>query len=152
MGERWQATQKRVFELWHRFRGGGCTRTELSDLMLPHIEALDALLAEGTRASDARLARFCDRWWDRFPLLWLFVSIEGVEPTNNHAERVQRRAVLWRRKSFGCQSAGGCRFVERVLTAVQTLRLQRRNALEFLGQTIAAHRHGRPTPSLCPVG
>jgi len=65
-------------------------------------------------------------------------ALEGVEPTNNHAERVQRRAVIWRKKSFGCQSPVGCRFVERILMVVQTLRLQNRNTLELLGQTIAA--------------
>ena len=80
--------------------------------------------------------------------MWLFVSVEGVEPTNNHAERVQRRAVLWRRKSFGCQSAGGCRFVERILTVIQTLRLHNRNALDYLGQAIAHHRQGQPGPML----
>ena len=152
LGERWQAVQKEVFELWHRFRGGGCTRVELTDRMVPHIESLGELLGVGVRSRDARLSGHCDRLLERYPLLWLFVSVAGVEPTNNHAERVQRRAVLWRRKSFGCQSPSGCRFVERILSVVQTLRLQKRNALEFLGQTIAAHRRGLPTPSLCPTG
>ena len=87
-----------------------------------------------------------------YPALWLFALEEGVAPTNNHAERVQRRAVLWRRKSFGCQSPAGCRFVERILTVVQTLRLQSRNTLEFLGQTIAAHRFGSTQPTLCQIG
>ena len=80
---------------------------------------------------------------------WLFTSAEGVEPTNNHAERVQRRAVLWRRKSFGCASGAGCRFVEQILTVVGTLRRQGRNALEFLSGSIAAHRLGAAGPRLC---
>ncbi len=87
LGERWQAVQKSVFELWHLFRGGGCTR-----------------------------------------------------------------AVLWRRKSFGCNSATGCRFAERIVTVIQTLRLQKRNALEFLGQTLKAHRDGGAKPKLCTAG
>ena len=152
LGERWQATQKRVFELWHLFRGGGMTRTELDRRMLPHIESLAKLLEEGLKSRDTVLSRFCGRLLDRYPMLWLFMSVAGVEPTNNHAERVQRRAVLWRRKSFGCQSPGGCRFVERILTVVQTLRLQNRNTLEFLGQTLQAYRDGRATPRLCPAG
>ena len=89
---------------------------------------------------------------ERYPLLWVFVTAEGVDPTNNHAERVQRRAVLWRRKSFGCQSANGCRFVERVLTVIQTLRLHNGNALEYLGQAIAHHRQGLTAPSLQGIG
>ena len=56
---------------------------------------------------------------------------------------------MWRKKSFGCQSQRGCRFVERILTVVQTLRLQGRNALEFLAETMAAHRRGSEVPKLC---
>lgn len=152
LGERWQATQKEVFELWHLFRGGGCTRKDLQTRMMPHVETLGDLLLEGLGQRDSVLTRYCERLMERYPMLWLFTELDGVEPTNNHAERVQRRAVLWRRKSFGCQSKKGCRFVERILTVVQTLRLQNRNTLEFLGQTIAAHRGGLPTPKLCATG
>ena len=63
--------------------------------------------------------------------LWTFVETEGVEPTNNHGERVLRRAVLWRRRSFGCHSAAGCRFAERILTVATTLRLQRSKRREL---------------------
>ena len=152
LGEQWLATQKAVFELWHVFRGGGCTREELNDRMLPHAEALGELLHAGMRSGDGVLSRRCGRLLDRYPLLWLFVTVEGVEPTNNHGERVQRRAVIWRRRSFGTQSAAGSRFVERILTAVETLRLQKRNVLEFLSETIAATREGRPGPTLCAMG
>jgi len=152
LGERWSAAQKSVFELWHVFRGGGCTRSDLNDRMIPHIEAMSELLHAGTRSRDAVLSRRCGRLLDRYPLLWLFVTVEGVEPTNNHGERVQRRAVLWRRRSFGCASAAGCRYVERILTTVETLRLQKRNVLEFLSDTIAAARERRPGPALAPTG
>jgi transposase len=56
--------------------------------------------------------------------------------------------VLWRRRSFGCAGVSGCRFVERVLTVVQTCRLRGTNALEFLSQAVTHHRHGQPCPSL----
>jgi transposase len=56
--------------------------------------------------------------------VWRFVVTEGIEPTNNRADRLLGRGVQWRKKAFGCHSAEGCRFVERILTAVQTLRLQ----------------------------
>ena len=62
-----------------------------------------------------------------------------------------RRGVLWRKISFGCHSVQGCRFVERMLTAVQTLRLQNRNALHFLVEAIQNHRVGSPIPSLVAV-
>jgi len=149
LGERWLAEQKTVFELWHRFKAGQCTRTELQERLTEPIEALGDLLSEGIGSRDASLSGYCQRLLDRYPMYWLFASAEGVEPTNNHAERVQRRAVLWRKKSFGCQSQTGCRFVERILTVVQTLRLQKRNALEFLSGCIAAHRGGSAGPKLC---
>ena len=149
LGERWLAEEKKVFELWHLFKGGGITREVLQERMTAHIDELGDLLSEGAGSSDASLSNYCQRLLDKYAMYWLFTSAEGVEPTNNHAERVQRRAVLWRKKSFGCASQGGCRFVERILTVVQTLRLQARNALEFLAETLAAHRLGSVPPKLC---
>lgn len=83
--------------------------------------------------------------------LWTFVAVEGVEPTNNDAERPLRRPVLWRRRSFGTQSAAGSRFVERVLTAVTTLRQQKWDVLDYLTEACAAAVQDKPPPSLLPV-
>jgi transposase len=46
-------------------------------------------------------------------VLWLFVHVEGIEPTNNAAERALRPAVIWRRTSLGTQSTQGSQFVAR---------------------------------------
>jgi transposase len=73
-----------------------------------------------------------------------------VEPTNNSAERPLRRAVLWRRRSFGTQSTQGSQFVERILTTVTTLRQQHRAVLEYLTTACAAALRGDKTPSLLP--
>jgi transposase len=142
------SVQRRVFELWHLFRGGGRSRHQLDDGVAPlALELLD-LLHAGRRCRDRRTRRFHDRLLRVYAALWTFVVVEGVEPTNNHVERVQRRAVLWRRRSFGCHSAAGCRYVERMLTVVQTLRLQGRSVLRFLHESIASHRLGRSGPRL----
>ncbi len=111
------------------------------------MELLEVLRA-GLRCREPKTKRFCTRLLTVYPALWAFVVIDGVEPTNNHAERVQRRAVLWRRRSFGCQSAAGCRFVERILTVVQSLGLQGRSVLRFLYRAIDAHRSGLHGPAL----
>lgn len=148
IGEASLDVQRRVFELWHLFRGGGCTRAQLDERMVPLSLELLEVLRQGARCRDARTKRFCERLWKVYPALWTFVEQEGVEPTNNHAERVQRRAVLWRRRSFGCQSTNGCRFVERILTVVQTLRLQNRSVVEFLREAIVAARSRRASPRL----
>jgi transposase len=85
------------------------------------------------------------------PAVWRFVVTEEIEPTNNHAERLLRRGVLWRRNAFGCHSAAGFRFVERMLTVVQTRRLQGRSVLRYLYEALVAHRDGLPAPSLLSV-
>jgi hypothetical protein len=72
---------------------------------------------------------------------WLFVRVEGIEPTNNAAERALRPAVIWRRTSLSTQSAEGSQFVARMLTIVLTLRAQQRNVLTYL--TPPVRRHGK---------
>ena len=76
--------------------------------------------------------------------------MEGLEPTNNAAERAIRPAVLWRRPSFGSQSEAGSIFVARMLTVVTSLRSQNRNVLEFMTEAIRASRRGSGSPSLLP--
>jgi transposase len=119
-----------VFHLWHLFRGGSGTRPQLRQQMGPLQNRLQRALLEGAMlGDDAKVATFCENVLALEAALWTFVDSEGVEPTNNHIERLLRRAVLWRKRSFGSQSAAGCRFVERLLTVVQTLRLQQRPVL-----------------------
>jgi len=109
-------------------------------------------LGEGTSCADSKTATFCANLLALEPALWTFLYEEGVEPTNNHGERVLRTGVLWRKNSFGCHSAEGCRFVERILTVVQTLRLQKRPVLDYLAEAVSAHRYGFPSPKLLPEG
>jgi transposase len=141
---------RRVFKAWHRFRGGGEaeSRDELVQRFLPIIREFDRLLERGCRCADPAVATFCENLMSLGEALWMFVAEENVEPTNNHAERVLRQGVLWRKTSFGCASERGCRFVERLLSVVQTLRLQRRPVLTFLVQSLTAHRAQQPQPAL----
>jgi transposase len=152
IGQACLEVHRRVFELWHRYRGGGLSYRQLDEAMAPLMLALHEILTAGGRSRDRKLARHCARVLEVSPALWAFLVCAGVEPTNNHAERVLRRAVLWRRRSFGCQSADGCRFVERMLTVVQSLRLQKRSVLDFLHETLCAHRSGSQTPGLVLEG
>jgi hypothetical protein len=98
-----------------------------------------------------KAARFCRNLLAVYPALWTFARVEGVEPTNNRAERTLRPAVLWRKISLGNPSEAGCRFAERILTTVQTLRLQKRHVLTYLRQAVIAHRAGQPAPALIAV-
>lgn len=45
------------------------------------------------------VARFAARLLREMNSLWLFLEKNGVSPTNNHAERMLRFAVCWRKRS-----------------------------------------------------
>jgi transposase len=83
-----------------------------------------------------------------WPALWTFAARRGVEPTNNHAERALRGAVIYRKLSLGSQSEQGERRIERLLSASTTCRLQRRSLFEYLSHTLAAHARQDPAPQL----
>ena len=70
--------------------------------------------------------------------LWIFLDENGVEPTNNRAERALRFAVIWRKRSYGTQSEKGDRWVERILTIKETCRLRSVSTFQILSQTIDA--------------
>lgn len=137
-----------VFTLWWEYREGLIDRPSLGTQLEPPIEELRAALERGSGCADPKVMAFCDNLLTLYPALWLFAGVEGVEPTNNHAERILRLGVLWRKNAFGCHSESGCRFVERILTVVQTLRLQKRSVLNFLEESVIAHRSGTPSPAL----
>jgi transposase len=147
-GEKGLATVGILFPWWHACRGGTSSRAELRFELEPVRQTMRDWLGDGARCRDLKVARFCARLLELEPALGTFVEEEGVEPTNNQAERVSRRAVLWRKRSFGGSSASGCRFVERLRTVVQTLRLQKRSVLEYLTEAVTAYRHGLPAPKL----
>ncbi len=136
---------------WHRVRDGTLSREDFQKKMRAVRRTVGELLRLGQQCGVRKVAGMCREILALEPAMWTFVEQPGVEPTNNAAERALRRAVIWRKVSFGTDSVRGSRFVERILTTVTTLRMQRRNVLDFLAQTIAAHRRGLPTPSLLPV-
>lgn len=137
-----------LFDAWHLFRGGTRSRRWLQKKIAGQRRKLRKILKRGSRSSDLTAVRFCRRILKLEPALWTFARVEGIEPTNNHAERVLRQAVLWRKNSFGCHSQAGCRFAERILTAVQTLRMQGSEVLNFLYNTLIAHRLAHKAPKL----
>lgn len=147
-----------LFELWHRVRDGTLKRCEFQLLVEPIRNSIKSSLQEAAdyeigsqeKTPLAKTIRTCRQILKVEPALWLFVTVEGVEPTNNAAERAIRPAVIWRRTSFGSQTQAGSHFVQRMLTVVTTLKSQRRNVLEFMTQAIDAQRQGQPTPSLLP--
>jgi len=128
---------KRLFTLWHKVRDGDLGRAQPQTAIKPVRRKVKELLEAGAQAGHKKTRNTRRNILKVERSLWAFARAEGVEPTNNAAERALRRAVLWRKKSFGTQSAEGSRFVERVMTAVTTLRQQGRDVLAYL--TDACH-------------
>jgi transposase len=137
-----------VFTDWYRVRDGTLKRSTFRQYLDRQRPWLRARLDEGAACGCAKTAALCRnlRAWE--PALWTFARVAGVEPTNNAAERALRRAVLWRKRSFGCKSEAGCRFVERMLTVTTTLWRQERRVFDYLADALRAHRRGRPAPAL----
>lgn len=143
---------KTFFRFWHRFKGGALSRLDLQMIMRPIREEIQNLLEIGTLLGHKETRRTCQNILKVKQALWIFVDQEGVEPTNNAAERALRRGVLWRRRSFGTQSKTGTIFVERILTTVMSLRQQKRNVLDYLTAACKAIGLGIPALSLIPSG
>ncbi len=143
----------RLFEHWHRFRDGDLDRLQLQREMAPIQAELRTLVEDGRdRLPWEKVRGFCRDLLLVWPALWTFVDVAGVEPTNNAAERALRPAVLWRKGSFGSESAAGSRFAERLLTVVATCRQQGRRLLDFLVAVGEAALQGTARQSLLTTG
>lgn len=137
---------KEMFHLWHRFLDDDLKRLGLRRRVKGRWTSL--LQDLSGMPMPPRAQTFLDGVMKVEAHLFTFTRVEGVEPTNNLAERDLRAAVMWRRKSQATRSARGRRFVERILTVVTSLRAQGRNIFDFLRDTL---RTDRPTPSLLPA-
>lgn len=137
-----------VFDLWHQFLDRQISRKVMHRLMTPVRQTMNQLLKRGVRCKAKRAATFCRELLRLEPALWTFTRVPGIEPTNNHAERMLRPAVMWRKQSLGSHSLGGCRFVERIMTVLQTLRLRSQSVMDYLERAIHALRCGVSPPPL----
>src|SRR5512145_50095 len=151
IGEALLAQAHQMFTWWHRVREGTRQRSTFRSYMTPLRREVERLLEAGRRCGVPTTAGTCRDILKRREALWTFVQVEGVEPTNNTAERSIRPGVLWRKGSFGTQSAEGSRFVESMMTVVATLKQQQRDVLEYLTTACEAALWGEAAPSLLPA-
>jgi transposase len=141
-----------MFVWWHRVRDGTLSRASFRRYMKPLQDRVRGLLEIGTQTcADTKTGRTCQKLLDHFDALWTFVYREGIEPTNNCAERALRHAVILRKLCFGSHSSRGSRFTERMLTCHATLHQQGRSVLDFLSEACAANLRGTKPPSLLPA-
>src|SRR5690606_37609161 len=142
----------KLFEYWHKVRDGTIRRSTFLQAVAWLRPMVRLSLERGSRCACTKTATTCGellRLWD---CLWTFTRVEGVEPTNNAAERALRHAVIWRRISGGTDSEAGSRFVERMLSVVATCRQQGRGVLDYLTECHRARLGGHRPPSLLAPG
>ena len=148
-GEVGLALCERVFWAWEVFchtRDRSELKRSIRSLQRTYKPIIRRYAAKRTRNKRCRgMARNLLKAW---PALWTFAAHQGVEPTNNHAERSLRGAVIYRKLSLGSQSEQGERRIERLLSASVTCRLQHRSLFAYTAELLAAHARGDPIPSL----
>jgi transposase len=137
-----------LFHYWQDFRAGKLSRTTLRAWMAPLRIQMEALLEKAVAANIDGLSGSCEDILEHRAALWTFLEYDGVEPTNNHAERELRAFVLWRKRCFGTQSDRGNLFAERLMTVAHTARKQQRNVLAFLTACCESHAEHAAAPSL----
>jgi transposase len=150
IGERLLGHSNTLFHLWHQLREGKLSWARFQEAIKPVREAVTLVLQHGKKSRCSKTAGTCKELLGHEEWLWTFVDVEGVEPTNNEAERAERPGVLLRKTSGGTDSPQGSRFVERVLTVVDTCRRQSKKVLDYLSACIETWRHEREPPSLVP--
>jgi len=137
-----------LFDYWHDYKAGKLDRATFLAWMAPVRVQVEAVLERAVASGIERLAGSCANILAHRAALWTFVDADGIEPTNNHAERELRAFVLWRKRSFGTQSERGNLFAERLMTVAHTARKQRKDVLAFLTACCQAQLDGTRTPSL----
>jgi transposase len=150
IGEALREQARQMFHQWHQVRDGTLTHAQFRLLMRPIRRAVARWLKAGQTCGVAKTEGVCRAVLQVYDALWTFVRVEGVEPTNNAAERAIRPGVLWRKGSFGTQSSSGSRFVEAMMTVVTTLKQQHRHVLTYMTDACQAAYTGLPAPSLLP--
>jgi transposase len=142
---------KLMFQHWRRYKAGEISWETFRTYMTPVRKEINHLLLRGKFSGNKRLVGMCHELYNNRQWLWTFVDVNGIEPTNNTAERALRPAVIYRKLSFGTQSESGSRFIERMLTVTETCRLQNRSAYEYLIEAVTAYFSNQAPPSLLPT-
>ena len=151
MGHDLMRQERKLFDYWREYKAGKIKWKTFQKHVAPIREEVRVLLLRGKFSGNKKWIGFCNELYDRRAHLWTFTKIEGIEPTNNAAERALRPAVIYRKLSFGTQSAQGSRYIERLLSVSETCRVQQRNAYQYLVEAMEAKFAGEAAPSLLPT-
>lgn len=141
----------RMFGVWNAFLQDRIDRETLVRKTAPIRARMAHCLRQYMQSQDREVTKTAKGLLKNWDGLFTFLQLEGVEPTNNSAERAIRPAVQWRKNCYGNQSAEGELLTSRLLTVTRTCILQGRNPLNFIVDSILAFRAGTTPPSLLPV-
>ena len=144
------AEHARLFRLWHKFRSGQIDRGQLLLRSIPIQKRIFALAERHLGSPHREVRNLATALFEHNERLFTFLEQEGVDPTNNSAERALRTGVQWRKICFGNRSAKGELATARLLTVAETCDLQRLNILAYLSAAIACHRSRQQAASLLP--
>ena len=100
VGDALLAQAHQMFAWWHRVREGTLQRSTFRSYMSPLRREMERLLEVGSQCGVPTTAGTCREMLKRREALWTFVQVEGVEPTNNTAERSIRPGVQWVRAAL----------------------------------------------------
>jgi len=150
--------QWKLFAHWHGYKEGTIDWSNLQQACGPIRQSFEAALRRvvelghqsGERTPWAKTVGTCKKLLAVADGLWTFLEVEGIEPTNNAAERALRQSVIQRKISHGVQSRQGAICRSRLLTVTTTLRQQGRDVWQFLEQAWVAHHRSGEMPSLLP--
>ena len=146
--QRMESLRKKLMAIWYQFKQGDISRADLIKETRPIRNASKRCLMRYRHSKERCVRNLASKLYKRFDHLFVFIFFEGVEPTNNSAERGIRPAVQWRKICFGNRSDKGAVLTSRLLTVTRTCWLQKRNPLEFLVEAITANKSGSFAPSL----
>lgn len=154
LGKKLLALSREVIKTHHRYLDDSHDLDWLREELTPLRERIKELLEQGARGRHEKTANFCQGLLDEYDALWTFCDVKDLDIplTNNAAERALRHAVIMRRVQHGTQSEQGNRWVERIQSVRETLRLQDRPVLDYLIRAATAARSGQPLPSILPAG
>jgi transposase len=134
-----------LFAAWHLFKvDDSISRAEFQAAVSTIRMRVGRYLKQGARLPTKSGGRKFKAIQRHFRSLFTFVDVEDVQPTNNHAERLLRRPVIWRRLTQGTRTDAGSKFVSRMLSVCTTLRLRGHRILEYLQNAIVHAGRGQP--------
>lgn len=144
------AEHAKLFRLWHKFRGGRIDRRQLVLRSIPIQKRIFALAERHLDSCHREVGNLAAALFEHNERLFTFLEHEGVEPTNNSAERALRTGVQWRKICFGNRSANGELATARLLTVSETCDLQHVNILAYLSNALVRYRSRQLPVSLLP--